>query len=145
MINIYEILKCLPHRYPMLLVDRILEVDPGKSCIGLKNVTINESFFQGHYPEMPIMPGVLIIEAMAQAGAVIILSDPKYTGQVPIIGSIEQVKFKRAVIPGDQLISKLELLWFRSGVGKMRGVASVGDQVACTVELMFKIVPRDSL
>lgn len=129
----------------MLLVDRILEVDPGKTCVGLKNVTINEAFFQGHYPGMPIMPGVLIIEAMAQAGAVIILSDPEHAGKVPVIGAIEQIKFKKAVVPGDQLISKIELLWFRSEIGRMRGTATVDDQVACTMELTFKLVSREGV
>lgn len=142
MINIEDILRCLPHRYPMLLVDRILDVVPGKSCVGLKNVTINEAFFQGHYPGQPIMPGVLILEAMAQAGAVIILSDPQYAGRVPVVGSIEQVKFKRPVVPGDQLVSRLELLWFRSGVGKVQGTATVDEQVVATMEATFKLVAR---
>lgn len=126
----------------MLLVDRILDVVPGKSCVGLKNVTINEAFFQGHYPGQPIMPGVLILEAMAQAGAVIILSDPQYAGRVPVVGSIEQVKFKRPVVPGDQLVSRLELLWFRSGVGKVQGTATVDEQVVATMEATFKLVAR---
>jgi 3-hydroxyacyl-[acyl-carrier-protein] dehydratase len=144
LIDINDIMKCLPHRFPMLLVDRILDVEPGKTCTGLKNVTINEAFFQGHYPGMPIMPGVLIIEAMAQAGAVIILSDPEHEGKVPVIGAIDQVKFRHPVVPGDQLISKLELLWFRSGIGRMKGTACVGDHVAATMELTFKLVERES-
>ena len=126
----------------MLLVDRIIDVVPGKTCTGLKNVTANEAFFQGHYPGMPIMPGVLIVEAMAQAGAVIILSDPAHEGKVPVIGSIEHVKFRHPVTPGDQLISKLELLWFRSGVGKMKGEACVNGNVAATLELTFKLIER---
>lgn len=137
--NINEIMNFLPHRYPMLLVDRILEVEPNKRCKGLKNVTMNEAFFQGHYPGMPIMPGVLIIEAMAQAGAVILLSDPKYHGMVPIIGAIDEVKFKRPVVPGDQLITEIELLWIKGGVGKIKGTASVDGELACSIELIFKL------
>lgn len=87
----------------MLLVDRIEQLEPGKSCVGIKNVTINEPFFPGHYPGLPIMPGVLIIEAMAQAGAVILLADEHFKGLVPIIGNVDEVKFRRQVIPGDQL------------------------------------------
>jgi len=138
-LNINEIMNFLPHRYPMLLVDRILEVEPNKRCKGLKNVTMNEAFFQGHYPGMPIMPGVLIIEAMAQAGAVILLSDPKYHGMVPIIGAIDEVKFKRPVVPGDQLITEIELLWIKGGVGKIKGTASVDGELACSIELIFKL------
>lgn len=143
--NINEIMRFLPHRYPMLLVDRILEVEPNKRCKGLKNVTMNEAFFQGHYPGMPIMPGVLIIEAMAQAGAVILLSDPKYQGLVPIIGAIDEVKFKRPVVPGDQLITEIELLWIKSNVGKIKGIATVDGELACSIELIFKLkpVPQD--
>jgi 3-hydroxyacyl-[acyl-carrier-protein] dehydratase len=144
LIDINELMKCLPHRYPMLLVDRILAIEPGKRCTGLKNVTINEAFFQGHYPEMPIMPGVLIIEAMAQAGAIVILSDPANDGLVPLIGAIEEVKFKRQVIPGDQLISETELLWFRNSVGKMRATATVDGELAATMVLAFKLVPKNS-
>lgn len=142
-LDIHDILKHLPHRYPMLLVDRILQVTPGKSAKGLKNVTINEFFFQGHYPGKPIMPGVLIIEAMAQAGAVILLTDPEYEGLVPVIGSIDDVRFKRPVVPGDQLVTECELLWFRSGIGRLKGVAKVGEEVCATMELTFKLVPRE--
>jgi beta-hydroxyacyl-ACP dehydratase FabZ len=143
LINIEQIMQYLPHRYPMLLVDRILEVIPGKKCVGLKNVTINEEFFIGHYPGRPIMPGVLIIEAMAQAGAILILSDPANAGKLPIIGSIDNVKLKRPVVPGDQLISDTELLWFRNNIGKMRAVATVDGEVAASMELTFKVVPPD--
>lgn len=137
--DVVEIMKYLPHRYPMLLVDRILEVETNKRCIGLKNVTANEAFFQGHYPGMPIMPGVLIVEAIAQAGCVILLSDPQYTGYVPIIGAIDEVKFKRPVVPGDQLISEVELLWIRSGIGKLKGTATVDGELVCSMTLTFKL------
>lgn len=135
-----EILEVLPHRYPMLLVDRILDVVPGKSCRGLKNVTFNEAFFQGHYPGNPIMPGVLIIEAMAQAGAVILLADPKFDGMVPVIGAIDDVKLRRPVVPGDALETSVELLWFRQGVGRIKAVATVGEEVAAQMEMTFKLI-----
>ena len=141
MIDIEEIMKHLPHRFPMLLVDRVLEVVPGKFCTGLKNVTINEAFFQGHYPGKPVMPGVLIIEAMAQAGAIIILADDRYKGMIPLIGAIDDVKLKRPVVPGDQLITKSELLWYRNNVGRMKAIATVDGEVAASMELTFKMIP----
>ena len=141
--DIREIMRHLPHRYPMLLVDRILEVVPGKSCRGLKCVTMNEAFFQGHYPNMPIMPGVLIVEAMAQAGAVILLTDPKWAGYVPIIGAIDDVKLKRQVVPGDTLITDVELLWIRKDIGRLRAVATVEGQQAASMELTFKLLPKE--
>ena len=140
--SVEQIMEVLPHRYPMLLVDRILEMDPGKRCRGLKNVTINEAFFVGHYPGRPIMPGVLIVEAMAQAGGVVMLSQPENDGRVPLIGAIDDVRFKRPVVPGDQLISDVELLWFRKGIGRMRGVATVDGEVAATMEMTFVLVPK---
>lgn len=139
--NVTEIMEVLPHRYPMLLVDRILELEPGKRAKGLKNVTINESFFQGHYPTKPIMPGVLIIEAMAQAGAVILLTFDEYKGYVPVIGAIDDVKLRRPVVPGDTLISDVELLWIKSGVGRIKGVCTVEGQVAASMEMTFKLLP----
>ena len=142
--NIEEILKVLPHRYPMLLVDRVLELEPGKSIVGLKNVSINEAFFQGHYPGMPIMPGVLIVEAMAQAAAIVVLVDPAYQGMIPVIGAIGELKLKRSVVPGDQLITKAEFLWIRNNVGRMRATSTVDGQEVSTVEMTFKLVPTKS-
>jgi beta-hydroxyacyl-ACP dehydratase FabZ len=141
--NIHEIMTYLPHRYPMLLVDRVEDVVPGKSCVGIKNVTVNESFFQGHYPGMPIMPGVLIIEAMAQAGAIILLKLQEYEGMVPIIGAIDDVKFRRQVVPGDQLVTQVELLWIRAGIGRIRTTGTVDGQVAASMEMTFKLIPKD--
>lgn len=140
--DINEIMKHLPHRFPMLLVDRVLEVEPGKRMRGLKNVTMNEAFFVGHYPGRPIMPGVLIIEAIAQAGAVILLSDPRHEGYIPVIGSIDDVRFRQQVVPGDQLISEVELLWFRSSIGRLRGQATVDGAVVATMEMTFKLIER---
>ena len=128
---IEDIMRFLPHRYPMLLVDRVLDVEPGKSCTGIKNVTINEPFFQGHYPGKPIMPGVLILEAMAQAGAIVIL-----------IGSISEVKLKRPVVPGDQLVTKAEMLWFRNKMGRMKASATVNGEEVTTLEMTFKLIPQ---
>ena len=126
----------------MLLVDRILELVPGKSCIGIKNVTINEPFFQGHYPGLPIMPGVLIVEAIAQAGCVMLLSEPEYKGRVPLIGAIDNVKFKRPVVPGDQLRSDVTLEWMRGTIGRLKGEATVDGELACKIELTFKLIER---
>ncbi len=139
-IEIQEIMRYLPHRYPMLLVDRVTEVVPGKSCRGLKNVSANEAFFQGHYPGRPVMPGVLIIEAMAQAGAVLLLSLHKNEGAIPLIGSIDHVKFRRPVVPGDQLVTDIELLWQRNSYGCFRATATVDGQMAATMEMSFKLV-----
>lgn len=127
----------------MLLVDRILEVEPRVRAKGLKNVTMNEAFFQGHYPGQPIMPGVLILEAMAQTGAVIMLSDQSLQGMVPVIGAIDEVKFRRQVKPGDQLIMDLELLWFKKNVGRVKGVASVEGQMAAQMEMTFMVIPSE--
>jgi len=143
LINIEEILNVLPHRYPMLLVDRILEAEPGKMLKGIKNVSMNEPFFQGHYPGTPIMPGVLILEAMAQAGAVLLLSDPAYKGFLPLIGAIDNAKFKRPVTPGDQLVLDIELLWLRSSIGRFKGTASVDGELAASMEMTFKLLKRD--
>lgn len=137
--DINEIMKYLPHRYPMLLVDRVEEVIPGKKVVGIKNVTVNEPFFQGHYPGRPIMPGVLIVEAIGQAGAVILLTDPQYDGHVPLIGAIDEVRFKKPVVPGDQLRSEVELLWFRRNIGRIRGEATVDGEVVASMELTFKL------
>jgi 3-hydroxyacyl-[acyl-carrier-protein] dehydratase len=143
--NIEEILRTIPHRYPMLLIDRIVSIaDDGKKCRSLKNVTINEPFFQGHYPDMPIMPGVLIIEAMAQAGAALILADESKLGMMPLIGTIDNVRFKRPVTPGDQLIIDTEMLWIRGTVGKIRSEAAVDGELAASMEMVFKLVPRES-
>jgi len=137
---IKEIMEFLPHRYPMLLVDRIEEFEPGVRCVGLKNVSINEPFFQGHYPGLPIMPGVLLIEAMAQAGAVILLADEKYKGRIPIIGAIDNVKFKRPIVPGDQLRSEITLIWLKSGIGRIHCEGTVAGQLAVSLDMTFKLV-----
>lgn len=120
-----------------------MEMVPGQGGKGLKNVTMNEAFFQGHYPGRPIMPGVLIVEAMAQVGAVILLSDPKFVDKIPLIGHIEEAKFKRPVVPGDQLITTVELLWIRGSIGKFKAVGRVGDEVAAEMLMVFKLSDKD--
>lgn len=140
--NVNEIMEVLPHRFPMLLVDRILELEPGVRAKGLKNVTINEAFFQGHYPGLPIMPGVLIVEAMAQAGALIMLTSEKYAGSIPVIGAIDEVKFRRQVVPGDTLISDVELMWMKNSIGRIKAVATVDGEVAASMELTFKLISK---
>ncbi len=131
----------LPHRYPMLLVDRILDHE-GNKVVGLKNVSMNEAFFQGHYPGMPIMPGVLIVEAMAQTAAVIVLADPQFKGMIPVIGGMQEVRFRRMVVPGDQLIMELEMVKRKGTVCVVRGKATVEGQVAAELELTCKLVPQ---
>ncbi len=137
-IDIHEILQILPHRYPFILVDRILDIVPGERITGLKNVTINEPFFQGHFPGIPIMPGVLIVEAMAQAGGVLIAKsvDLESMGALIYFMSIDKVRFRKPVEPGDQLILELEILKIRSRAAKMAGRATVGDTLVAQGEFM---------
>ncbi|MEZ0326204.1 MAG: 3-hydroxyacyl-ACP dehydratase FabZ [Fimbriimonas sp.] len=142
--TIEQILQTLPHRYPMLLVDRILHVgEDGKSCRGIKNVSINEPFFQGHYPGRPIMPGVLILESMAQAGAALIMTREDFAGRIPLIGAIDNVRFKRPVVPGDQMVLDIELLWVRGGIGKIKSSATVDGELAASMEMVFKLVEKE--
>lgn len=139
--NAEQIQAILPHRYPFLLVDRIIEFEPGSRAVGLKNVTINEPFFQGHFPGRPIMPGVLIIEAMAQVGGVVLLKIPEAAGHLALFAGIDQVRFRRPVVPGDQLLMTLELITLRQKrIGKMRGQAHVDGQLVTEGELMFSLV-----
>ena len=141
--GIQEILGVIPHRYPMLLVDRILEIDGARKIVGIKNVTINEPFFQGHFPGHPIMPGVLVVEAMAQVGGMLLLGaveNPE--NKVVYFMSIDKVKFRRPVVPGDQVRFELEMLQFRGKTCKMKGVGLVEGQVAAEAEMMAMVVER---
>ncbi len=136
MFGIEEIMKVLPHRYPFLLVDRILELEANKRVVGVKNVTINEPFFQGHFPGHPIMPGVLIIEAMAQVGGMLLLGAvPEPENKVVYFTTLNNVKWRRPVKPGDQLRFELELLQVRGSVAKMSGVARVDGEVVAEAEM----------
>ncbi|CAM3616204.1 3-hydroxyacyl-ACP dehydratase FabZ [Polaromonas hydrogenivorans] len=139
MMDIHQILKLLPHRYPILLVDRVLEIETGKRIKALKNVTINEPFFMGHFPKHPVMPGVLMIEAMAQAAALLSFSTLGVTPDdktVYYFAGIDGARFKRPVGPGDQLIMDVELLRMKAGIFKFKGVCRVGETLACEAELM---------
>jgi UDP-3-O-[3-hydroxymyristoyl] N-acetylglucosamine deacetylase / 3-hydroxyacyl-[acyl-carrier-protein] dehydratase len=135
-IEIDEIMKVLPHRYPFLLVDRVIEVEEGKRIVGIKNVTINEPFFQGHFPGHPIMPGVLIIEAMAQVGGMLLMGAiPNPENKVVYFTSLNNVKWRRPVKPGDQIRFELDLLQVRGMMCKMAGVAKVDGNVVCEAEM----------
>lgn len=137
--DIHEVLEHLPHRYPFLLIDRVLEVVPGERIVALKNVTMNEPFFPGHYPHHPVMPGVLVIEAMAQASALLSFktmgTKPSDT-QVYYFVGIDNARFKRPVSPGDQLIFRMELTMSRRGMFKFKGTAEVDGQIAAEAELI---------
>lgn len=134
-----EIQEIIPHRYPFLLVDKIIELEEGKRAVGLKNVTINEPFFQGHFPGYPVMPGVLLVEAMAQVGAVALLKMPEYAGKIAFFAGIDSVRFRQQVRPGDQLRIEVEFLKIKGSIGKARGRVLVGGSVAAEGEFMFAL------
>jgi len=139
MMDIHAILKQLPHRYPILLVDRVLAIEPGKSIRALKNVTINEPFFTGHFPRRPVMPGVLMLEAMAQSAALLSFATAGVTPDdksVYYFAGIDGARFKRPVEPGDQLVMDVSLLRMKAGIFKFKGEARVGGELACEAELM---------
>ena len=143
MLTINEIMKILPHRYPMLLVDRVVEIDEGKRIVGIKNVTANEQFFQGHFPGAPVMPGVLIVEAMAQCSAVLILRDiPDRDEKLFLFGGVDKARFRRPVVPGDQLRMECEVLQRRSNTIKVKGTATVDGNVVAEAEMLSIMVER---
>lgn len=139
MLSAQEIMKIIPHRYPFLLLDRILELEPGVRAVAEKQVTINEPFFQGHFPEYPIMPGVLIVEAMAQAGGVAALSLEAMKGKFVIFAGIDNVRFKKPVLPGDTLRLETKLDKMRRNIGRGTGTATVNGMLVCEAELLFAI------
>jgi 3-hydroxyacyl-[acyl-carrier-protein] dehydratase len=143
MMNVVDIMKKLPHRYPFLLVDRIIAMELNVSITGLKNVTFNEPFFQGHFPGQPIMPGVLIIEAMAQVGGMLAFSSGLDAKSVFFM-SIERAKFRKPVVPGDQLIMELRVLHQRGNVWKLAGVAKVDDKVVAEADLTAMLTNQES-
>ncbi|MCT4685752.1 3-hydroxyacyl-ACP dehydratase FabZ [Vallitalea sp.] len=137
MLDAVEIQKIIPHRYPFLLIDRITEIEPGKRAIGYKNVTMNDYFFAGHFPEEPVMPGVLIVEALAQVGAVTMLSLEKFKGKTAYFGGINKTKIRRKVVPGDRLDLEIDIIKQKGPVGVGKVVASVDGEIAVTGELTF--------
>lgn len=139
MMDINEILQFLPHRYPFLLVDRIIELEPGSKAVGIKNVTINEPHFTGHFPGRPIMPGVLMIEAMAQVGACALFSEEKYQGQLGFLVGVDNFRIKRQAIPGDTLLIKTEVVKLKGNFGWFKGEIYTENVLVCRGELMFGI------
>lgn len=135
--------RLMPHRFPMLLVDRVLELEPGRRAIGVKNVTINEPFFQGHYPGTPIMPGVLIVEALAQMGGLLLSQTLEHTGKVAVLLSLDKVKLRKAVTPGDQLVLEVETMRATSRSAAVKARALVGEKVAAEAEIRFMMVDQD--
>ncbi|TXL66653.1 3-hydroxyacyl-ACP dehydratase FabZ [Cerasibacillus terrae] len=137
--DIEQIKEVIPHRYPFLLVDKVLEMEEGKRVVGLKNVTANEPFFQGHFPEYAVMPGVLIVEALAQVGAIAMLHMEENKGKLGFLAGIDKCRFKHQVRPGDQLKLEVEILRMKGPIGKGKGIATVNGKTACEAEIMFAI------
>ena len=139
MLTVKEIKDILPHRYPFLMIDRVEEVIEGKSAKGYKNITINENFFNGHFPEYPVMPGVLIFEALAQMGAICILSQEEFKGKIGFLVGADKVRWKKQVMPGDKLNLEIEIVKLRGSIGVGKGKATVDGSLVCEGEIMFAI------
>jgi 3-hydroxyacyl-[acyl-carrier-protein] dehydratase len=139
MLDVTQIKEIIPHRYPFLLVDKILEVEEGVKAVGIKNVTANEEFFNGHFPDYPVMPGVLIVEALAQVGAVAMLIKEDNRGRLAFFAGIDGCRFKRQVKPGDQLRLEVEIIRLRGPIGKGKAVATVDGEIACEAEITFAL------
>ncbi|MBI3590364.1 MAG: 3-hydroxyacyl-ACP dehydratase FabZ [Candidatus Melainabacteria bacterium] len=142
MLDINKIREIIPHRYPFLLIDRITHMEPGLKAKGYKNITSNEPFFQGHFPGNPIMPGVLIVEALAQLGCAVMLLKEEYRNMIGLFAGIEGVRFKKPVVPGDRLELSVELLKLKGPIGKFKGEARVDDQLVVEGEVIFAMAPK---
>lgn len=145
MLTAEQIQQIIPHRYPFLMVDRITELEEGKRAVGLKNVTINEEYFNGHFPGYPVMPGVLIVEALAQVGAVAMLQKEENRGRLAFFAGIDNCRFKRQVVPGDTLKLEVEITRMRGSIGKGKAIATVEGEVACETEITFALGPVEQL
>lgn len=141
-LNSQEISALLPHRFPFLLVDRVLELVPGEFCKAVKNVTVNEPFFPGHFPGQPVMPGVLILESLAQTGALILHSMEENEHKMLYLAGADKVRFKKPVVPGDVLVNDVRLIWYRRGFGRIQCTASVNDEVVAEAEIAFSLTAR---
>lgn len=139
MLDIQQIKEIIPHRYPFLLIDKVIEQDAEKRIVGIKNVTANEPFFSGHFPDYPVMPGVLILEALAQAGAIAVLGIEKNKGKIGFLAGVDKCRFKQQVKPGDQLRLEVEIIRMKGPIGKGKGIATVDGKVACEAEITFAI------
>jgi len=137
--DLEQIKEVIPHRYPFLLVDKVLEMEEGKRIVALKNVTANEPFFQGHFPSYAVMPGVLMIEAMAQAGAIAVLNKEENKGKLGFLAGVDKCRFKRQVRPGDQLKLEVEIVRVKGPIGKGKGTVTVDGELACEAEITFAI------
>lgn len=143
-LDVREIMKILPHRYPMLLIDRIVELEPMKFARGIKNVTVNEPMLVGHFPGNPLLPGVYMIEALAQLGGTVVLEPGDMARKVPYLAAIDKAKFRRPVVPGDQLVMEARVTRTRMNIGWVNAVATVDGDMACSAELTFSISPEPS-
>jgi 3-hydroxyacyl-[acyl-carrier-protein] dehydratase len=139
MLNINQIKEQIPHRYPFLLVDKIIEIEENKRAVGIKNVTINESFFNGHFPEFPVMPGVLIVEALAQVGGIAMFKTDDNSIRIGLLAGIDNCRFKKQVKPGDQLLLEFEVIRIKGQIVKGKGIATVNDELVCETDIMFAL------
>lgn len=145
LLNAQDILKILPHRYPILLVDKIIDIDPKEKAVGIKNVTMNEPFFQGHFPGVPIMPGMLILEAMAQVCAITIQYDnDQMDDKLGVFTGVDNCKIRKMVVPGDTLRIEVEITRLRKTIGKAKAYAYVGEELACEADLSFAMVDKEN-